>query len=102
MREDGPGAGDRGAALGGVLARSLTDEHFEAYKRAKLDGIDVGGGEEAVPRLSAATSTSAWTWRAASSPSRSAAARWRDPIPSTRWCALGIPSASRWSSPNPS
>src|SRR4051794_34586689 len=55
MRDYGPALNDLRRALGGVLARSLTDEHFEAYKRAKLDGIDVGGGEEAVPRLSAAT-----------------------------------------------
>jgi integrase len=38
-----------------VLARSLTDEHFEAYKRAKLDGIDVSSGDEPVPKLAAAT-----------------------------------------------
>jgi integrase len=55
MRDYGPGLNDLRPALGGVLARSLTDEHFEAYKRAKLDGIDVGGGDEPVRKLSAAT-----------------------------------------------
>src|SRR3954468_15444768 len=55
MRDYGPGLNDLRQALGGVLARSLTDEHFEAYKRAKLDGVDVGGGEDPVRRLSAAT-----------------------------------------------
>jgi hypothetical protein len=44
MRDYGPALNDLREALGGVLARSLTDEHFEAYKRAKLDGIDVRGG----------------------------------------------------------
>ena len=38
----GPASTTSAGALGAVLARSLTDEHFEAYKRAKLDGIDVG------------------------------------------------------------
>jgi hypothetical protein len=55
MRDYGPALGDLRRALGGVLARSLSDEHFEAYKRAKLDGIDVGGGDGPVRRLSAAT-----------------------------------------------
>jgi integrase len=55
MREYGPGLRDLRRALGGVLARSLSDEHFEAYKRAKLDGIDVGGGSDPVRKLSAAT-----------------------------------------------
>ena len=55
MRDYGPSLNDLRGALGRVLARSLTDEHFEAYKRAKLDGIDVGGGEEPVRKLSAAT-----------------------------------------------
>lgn len=55
MRDYGPGLNDLRKALGGVLARSLTDEHFEAYKRAKLDGVDVGGGDEPVRKLSAAT-----------------------------------------------
>ena len=48
MRDYGPALNDLRRALGGVLARSLTDEHFEAYKRAKLDGVDVGGGEDPV------------------------------------------------------
>jgi site-specific recombinase XerC len=55
MRDYGPGLNDLRAALGGVLARSLTDEHFEAYKRAKLDGIDVRGGEASVRKLAAST-----------------------------------------------
>ena len=55
MRDYGPALNDLRRALGGVLARSLPDEHFEAYERAKLDGIDVGGGEEPVRKLSAAT-----------------------------------------------
>ena len=55
MRDYGPALNDLRAALGGVLARSLTDEHFEAYKRAKLDGVDVRGGEAAVRRLAAST-----------------------------------------------
>jgi integrase len=38
-----------------VLARSLSDQHFEAYKRAKLDGIDVSGGEAAARKLAAST-----------------------------------------------
>jgi integrase len=38
-----------------VLARSLADEHFEAYKRAKLDGVDVRGGEASVRKLAAST-----------------------------------------------
>ena len=38
-----------------MLARSLSDEHFEAYKRAKLDGIDVSGGEAAARKLAAST-----------------------------------------------
>ena len=61
MRDYGPSLNDLRGALGRVLARSLTDEHFEAYKRAKLDGIDVGGGRGALRKLSAATSTSAST-----------------------------------------
>ena len=55
MRDYGPALNDLRAALGGVLARSLTDEHFEAYKRAKLDGIDVRGGEAAVRKLAPST-----------------------------------------------
>ena len=55
MRDYGPGLNDLREALGGVLARSLTDEHFEAYKRAKLDGIDVRGGEASVRKLAAST-----------------------------------------------
>jgi len=55
MRDYGPALNDLRVALGGVLARSLTDEHFEAYKRAKLDGIDVRGGEAAVRKLAAST-----------------------------------------------
>jgi hypothetical protein len=55
MRDYGPALNDLRRALGGVLARSLTDEHFEAYKRAKLNGVDVGGGDAPVRRLSAAT-----------------------------------------------
>jgi hypothetical protein len=55
MRDYGPALNDLRRALGGVFARSLTDEHFETYKRAKLDGIDVAGGEEPVQQLSAAT-----------------------------------------------
>lgn len=55
MRDYGPALNDLRRALGGVLARSLTDEHFEAYKRAKLDGIDVAGGDDPVPKLAAAT-----------------------------------------------
>jgi hypothetical protein len=54
-RDYGPALGDLRRALGGVLPRSLTDEHFEAYKRAKLDGIDVEGGREPVRKLSVAT-----------------------------------------------
>lgn len=38
MGDYGPALNDLRRALGGVLARSLTDEHFEAEKRAKLDG----------------------------------------------------------------
>src|SRR3954471_3534808 len=56
MRDYGPGLNDLRQALGGVRARSLADEHFEAYKRAKLDGIDTAGGEEEpVKKLAAAT-----------------------------------------------
>jgi hypothetical protein len=55
MRDYGPALNDLRFALGSVLARSLTDEHFEAYKRAKLDGIDVAGGDGPVRKLSAAT-----------------------------------------------
>jgi len=55
MRDYGPALNDLRRALGNVLARSLTDEHFEAYKRAKLDGIDVSGGEGLVRGLSPAT-----------------------------------------------
>ena len=55
MRDYGPALNDLREALGGVLARSLTDEHFEAYKRAKLDGVDVRGGEAAVRKLAAST-----------------------------------------------
>jgi hypothetical protein len=54
MRDYGPGLNDPRLALDDVLVRSLTEEHFEAYKRAKLDGIDVGGGDQ-VRKLSAAT-----------------------------------------------
>ena len=49
MRDYRPGLNDLRQALGGVLARSPTDEDLAAYKRAKLVGIDVGGGE-ASPR----------------------------------------------------
>jgi hypothetical protein len=52
MRDYGPALNDLRRALGGVLARSLTDEHFEAYK---LDGVDVAGGEQPVKKLAAAT-----------------------------------------------
>lgn len=55
MRDYGPALNDLRAALGGVLARSLTDEHFEAYKRAKLDGIDVRGGVAAGRKLAPST-----------------------------------------------
>jgi integrase len=55
MRDYGPALNDLRRALGGVLARSLTDEHFEAYKRAKLDGIDLAGGDDPVRKLAAAT-----------------------------------------------
>jgi integrase len=55
MRDYGPALNDLRRALGGVLARSLTDEHFEAYKRAKLDGVDLAGGEDPVKKLAAAT-----------------------------------------------
>jgi hypothetical protein len=37
MRDHGPALNDLRRALGRVLARSLTDEHFAAYKRAKLE-----------------------------------------------------------------
>ena len=47
MRDYGPALNDLRRALGGVLARSLTEEHFEAYKRAKLDGI--GGTPRYMP-----------------------------------------------------
>jgi hypothetical protein len=49
MRDYRPGLNDLRQALGGVLARSLTDEDLAADKRAKFVGIDVGGGE-ASPR----------------------------------------------------
>jgi hypothetical protein len=54
MRDYGPGLNDLRRAVGGVLARSLTDEHFDAYKRAKLDRVDVGGGREVDDRVAAA------------------------------------------------
>jgi hypothetical protein len=76
MRDYGPGLSDLRRALGGVLARSLTDEHFEAYKRAKLDGIDVAAETSPCPSCRRRPSTSASTWR-----------------------ARAIPSASRWCSP---
>jgi integrase len=55
MRDYGPALNDLRRALGRVLARSLSDEHFEAYKRAKLYGVDVTGGEEPVRKLAAST-----------------------------------------------
>jgi integrase len=55
MRDYGPSLNDLRQALGGVLARSLTDEHFEAYKRAKLGGVDLTGGDQPVRKLSPAT-----------------------------------------------
>jgi integrase len=55
MRDYGPALNDLRSALGTVLARSLTDEHFEAYKRAKLGGVDVAGGDVPVRALSPAT-----------------------------------------------
>lgn len=55
MRDYGPALKDLRQALGGVRAGSLTDEHFDAYKRAKLHGVDVSGGERAVPKLAAST-----------------------------------------------
>jgi integrase len=55
MRDYGPALNDLRRALGSVLARSLSDEHFEAYKRAKLAGVDVTGGDGPVRTLSPAT-----------------------------------------------
>jgi integrase len=55
MRDYGPALKDLRQALGGVRARSLTDEHFEAYKRAKLRGVDVSGGDGPVRKLAAST-----------------------------------------------
>ena len=55
MRDYGPALKDLRQALGGVRAGSLTDEHFDAYKRAKLQGIDVSGGERKVPKLAPST-----------------------------------------------
>jgi hypothetical protein len=87
MRDYGPALNDLRRALGGVLARSLTDEHFEAYKRAKLDGVDLSGGEEPVTKLAAATvnkrldlarriiRSSCARWCAASASSRCGSAR---------------------------
>ena len=74
MRDYGPGLNDLREALGGVLARSLTDEHFEAYKRASLTG-----STSVVARLPSASwrlqrSTNVSTSRAASSTMRSGAA----------------------------
>jgi hypothetical protein len=74
------------AALWTGCARSLTDEHLEAYKRAKLAGIDVGGGEAAVRRLSASTVNKRLDLRAGSSTTRSAAVSWTAPIRFARWC----------------
>lgn len=55
MRDYGPALNDLRQAVGGVRAGSLTDEHFDAYKRAKLHGVDVNGCERAVPKLAAST-----------------------------------------------
>lgn len=55
LRDYGPALNDLRQALGGVLARSLTDEHFEAYKRAELDGVDLTGGDVPVRKLASAT-----------------------------------------------
>ena len=70
MREYGPRLADLRRALGGGLVRSLSDEHLEAYKRAKLDGIDVGGKEPGA-QARRRRSTSVWAWHAGSSRRRS-------------------------------
>jgi len=95
MRDYGPALKDC-AALWAGCARSLTDEHFEAYKRAKLAGIDVGGGEATRAGCPRRPSTSVWTSRAGSSTTRSAAVPWPIPIRSGRWCADVRRNASRW------
>lgn len=69
MRDYGPALKDLRRALGGVHARSLTDEHFEAYKRAKLAGIDVGAGSSGIIRsCSRSRSTDRTSPRASSNP----------------------------------
>jgi integrase len=55
MRDYGPALKDLRQALGAVRAGSLSDEHFDAYKRAKLHGVDVSGGDGAVAKLAAST-----------------------------------------------
>ena len=55
MRDYGPALNDLRQVLGGVRARSLTDEHFEVYKRAKLYGVDLTGGDAPVRKVSPAT-----------------------------------------------
>jgi len=80
MRDYRPGLNDLRQALGGVLARSLTDEDLAAYKRAKLVGIDVGGGE-ASPRTGSTERATRWAQR-----TRSAASFSRAPFqPASAW-----------------
>jgi len=55
MRDYGPALRDLRRVLGDVAARSLTDEHLEAYKRARLDGIDRTRGGAPVAKLAART-----------------------------------------------
>ena len=63
MRDYGPALNDLRRALGGVLARSLSDEHFEAYKRAKLDGVDLPAAMSRQEARGVNRQTSAWTSR---------------------------------------
>jgi hypothetical protein len=100
MRDYGPALNDLRRALGGVLARSLTDEHFEPTS-AKLDGIDVAGARSRSGGCPLRRATSAWISRAGSSARRSGAASRPVPIPSTRWYVPAIPTASRCFSLNP-